>query len=115
LVAQLYIFYSDWSHEQLDKYKHEIQAYVGNSLLRITSDRIMARVQGAKPRTLAEIYKDKESPNHQVIAAHLRLAENVERCLREMEVAEALQHIVDLLKLVRLCISVYRRLTHILS
>jgi methionyl-tRNA synthetase len=90
----------DWSGEQLAKHFKEIQSLLGNFLLRVTSDRIHAAIKGASCMTVEDIFRDKSSPNASVIEAHQELADSVALCLGEMEVADAIGQIVELLRLV---------------
>jgi len=86
------------------KYDYEIQSYVGNFFLRITSDKIMSLVMSAKPRTSNHVFQDPSNnhssdPNRDVVSALLNLGETVKFKLQNMEMGEALQEIVDVLKL----------------
>jgi len=101
---------SDWSQEQLVKYDSEIQSYVGNFFLRVTSAKIMSRVMGLEPRTLDQVFQESsknptDDPNRDVISALLSLAEAVSAKLQNMEVGEALQEIVKVLKLANTAMS----------
>lgn len=92
---------TDWSEEQLKKHVDELQSYVGNFLLRATSDRMAAQIAGTELRTVDAVFADSSfdnSLNREVIAAQRALAGRVGECLKGMEVAEGLQYIVDLLK-----------------
>ena len=88
----------DWSDDQLKKHFKEIQAFLGNTLLRITSKRIEDNVKGATILTLDDILQDKTSPHTSVIEASQALAENVASFLGQMEVADAMAQIVELLR-----------------
>ena len=88
----------DWSDDQLKKHFREIQAFLGNTLLRITSKRIDGNMKGATILTLDDILQDKASPHASVIEASQALAEKVAGFLGQMEVADAMAQIVDLLR-----------------
>jgi hypothetical protein len=62
-----------------------------------------ARIKGAPPLSLAETYKSilyhgPDNPNHDVVTLQLALPWKVASCLRNHEVGDALQHIVDVLR-----------------
>jgi hypothetical protein len=64
---------------------------------------MVARIEGAPPLTLAETYKTilddgSDNPNHAVVTLQLALPWKVASCLRNHEVGDALQHIVDVLR-----------------
>ena len=82
------------------KHFKEIQSLLGNFLLRVTSDRIHAATKGASSMTVEDISRDKSSPNASVIEAQRELADSVAHCLGQMEVADAVGQIVELLRLV---------------
>jgi hypothetical protein len=85
------------------KYDYEIQSYIGNFFLRITSDKMMSLVTPVEPRTLSQIFQDPSNNlnNRDLISALSNLGETVKSKLQNMEMGEALQEIVDVLKLVR--------------
>ena len=106
LTSCRFCFVPDWSSVQLKKYKEEIQSYIGNFLLRVTSDAMTKRIEGAPHRSLAEVFKSvldtsTRNPNQDMIRMQLALPHKVESCLRDHEVGDALQNIVDLLRQVR--------------
>ena len=88
----------DWSDDQLKKHFKEIQAFLGNTLLRITSKCIEDNMKGATILTLDDILQDKTSPHTSVIEASQALAENVASFFGQMEVADAMAQIVELLR-----------------
>jgi methionyl-tRNA synthetase len=69
-------------------------------LLRVTSNRILAAIKGASSMTIEDISRDKSSPNALVIETLQGLPDNVALCLGQMEVADAIGQIVELLRLV---------------
>lgn len=88
----------DWSGDQLKKHFKEIQALLGNTLLRITSKRIADNMKGATTPTLDDILRNKTSPHASVIEASQALAANVASLLGQMEVADAVAQVVELLR-----------------
>ena len=62
----------------------------------------MAPIQNIETRTLANIYKEASTgdPNREVILQMAKLAPKVKSSLIELEIAEALDSIVSLLRLV---------------
>ncbi|KAF8627945.1 hypothetical protein AX17_006098 [Amanita inopinata Kibby_2008] len=88
----------DWSREQLDKHFKEIQSLLGNLLLRITSNRIKAAAEGASQLTLDDVLKDKSSPNALIVELQRALAHDVASSLDQMEIADAVARVVDLLR-----------------
>jgi hypothetical protein len=107
-----YLSVPDWSDVQLNKYRAEIRSYLGNFLLRATSSAIMAPIQKIETRTLENIYKDASTsdPNREVILQMAKLAPKVKSSLLELEVAEALDSIVSLLRLV--CPNIHTSFDH---
>ncbi|KAF8334830.1 tRNA synthetases class I (M)-domain-containing protein [Amanita rubescens] len=85
----------DWSDEQLKKHFKEIRAFLGNTLLRITSERIKDNMKGASVLTLEDILRDTTSPNASIIEASQALAENMASLLEQMEVADAIARVVN--------------------
>ncbi|KIL58972.1 hypothetical protein M378DRAFT_85745 [Amanita muscaria Koide BX008] len=88
----------DWSQGQLDKYFKEIQSLLGNFLLRVTSDRIKSAIKGASSMTLEDIARDKSSPNAPFVESQRALADKLTTCLDQMEVSDAVEHVVELLR-----------------
>ncbi|KAK2465853.1 hypothetical protein APHAL10511_001494 [Amanita phalloides] len=89
----------DWSKVQLNKHSKEIQSLLGNFLLRITSKRIQDAMTGAPPDlTLEDVSRDATSPNSSVIEALHSLADDAGSRLEQMEVADAIEQIVDILR-----------------
>jgi methionyl-tRNA synthetase len=90
----------DWSDEQLDKHRAEIVAYIGNFFMRITSNKIVTNVEKARARSLQDVFDElpNDDPNKITIAMKNALPDKVASCLARLEVANALQEIVDVLK-----------------
>jgi hypothetical protein len=97
----------DWSHEQLLKHSAEIQSYLGNFYLRITSNKMAGLVTSANPRSRQDIFEscllDNSvlQPFKNVIDQQGSLAPDVQQCLDRLQVADALHLIVELLRMVR--------------
>jgi methionyl-tRNA synthetase len=93
---------ADWSEEQLMKHSKEIESYLGNFYLRVTSLHMAHLISIAKPRTLQEVYTTclfggSEDPLSAIVTKQGSLAQEVEDCLERLEVGRALQLIMDLL------------------
>jgi len=92
----------DWSHSQVSKHDKELQALVGNLFMRVTSATMMSRVKEAlhNPDGAAELSEDLRLAFRELSDASAALAGKVKGNLDEMEVADALDSVVDLLRLV---------------
>ncbi len=55
-------------------------------------------MKGASALTLDDILRDKTSPNASIIEASRALAENMANLLEQMEVADAIARVVELLR-----------------
>ncbi|KAF9071105.1 tRNA synthetases class I (M)-domain-containing protein [Rhodocollybia butyracea] len=82
----------DWSHEQLAKHDKELQAVLGNLFMRITSPSITARMSGP-------IQTEPVGRFSLLMAATRGLPDLVSADMDRMEAANALEKIVDLLRL----------------
>ena len=102
----IYLFFVtlDWSEEQIDKHRKEIQSLLGNLFLRITSIAIQTRILSVQPRTLAEISKDEVegSPNRLLLNSLFELPDKFKTSMDNLEVSDALKLIIDVLRMVRL-------------
>jgi methionyl-tRNA synthetase len=90
---------SDWSFEQLEKHSKELQSLLGNYLLRVTSARITATAAAG-----FEDFQAGDVPSH---PSNLELARETEalparvkELMDNLELADALSAILDVLKLV---------------
>lgn len=89
----------DWSHTQLEKHSNQLKSLLGNSLLRIASARIRTRVSDAKAL--------EHSPaSAALLASAHAVAELAEESLSNLEVSEALDHLMELLRLANRTITV---------
>ncbi|KAK7470396.1 methionyl-tRNA synthetase [Stygiomarasmius scandens] len=97
----------DWSHSQVSKHDKELQALVGNLFMRVTSATMMSRVKEALHNSdgAAELSEDLRLAFRELSDASAALAGKVKGNLDEMEVADALDSVVDLLRLANKVLS----------
>ncbi|KIK67088.1 hypothetical protein GYMLUDRAFT_257036 [Collybiopsis luxurians FD-317 M1] len=88
----------DWSHVQVAKHDKELQALLGNLFLRVTSSAITSRM--APECSTAD--KKQFSPLN---AALESLQANVSTYLDKMDVAEALETIINVLRIANKCLT----------
>lgn len=105
----------DWSPEQLTKHSKELQSLLGNYFLRVTSERISAVAQRASSPlpTLTSIANcqpaatesnasetiEEPNPNRSLLLSARALPTQVQKALDNLEVGEALEEIIALLRL----------------
>lgn len=97
----------DWSRPQLEKHSREIQSLLGNYFLRVTSRKIVARAATAPHLSLQEIRRKYEGVNDEFSKALVQLMDlqretpkKVRQEMENLEVAEALQHLIELMRVV---------------
>lgn len=97
----------DWSAEQLEKHGKELQSLVGNYLLRVVSEKIAkAAERGRVGSGEAEgPYVFQHEANAELVREVGALPRKVGECMERLEVAEAVEGVVDVLKLVRISLS----------
>lgn len=91
----------DWSREQLDNHNREIQSLLGNFLLRISSQKIRARFPDGPIDLLSACAQINHIPSLQGVlkATGLLPAKIQAEIETRMNVSDAIEHIVDVLKL----------------
>jgi len=94
----------DWSQSQLEKHSHEIQSLLGNYFLRVTSPKLVERALAAHPLSLDEIQETQQGQFSkaliQLISLQRETAKRVGEKMQNLEVSEALRHLVELMYLV---------------
>jgi len=104
LVFQIYPTIPDWSQSQLEKHRHEIQSLLGNYFLRVTSPKLVERALAAHPLSLDEIQEAQQGQFSkaliQLISLQRDTAKKVGEKMQNLEVSEALRHLVELMHLV---------------
>jgi len=109
VYGQLFFKYTypttlDWSQSQLEKHSHEIQSLLGNYFLRVTSPKLIERALAAHPLSLDEIQETQEGQFSealvQLISLQRETAKRVGEKMQNLEVSEALRHLVGLMHLV---------------
>ncbi|THV08315.1 hypothetical protein K435DRAFT_832837 [Dendrothele bispora CBS 962.96] len=97
----------DWSHIQVSKHDKELQALVGNLFMRVTSATMMSRVKEAleNPEGSTELPEDLRTAFRELSDASAVLGSKVQESMDEMEVADALDSIVELLRLANKVLS----------
>ncbi|TFK37039.1 tRNA synthetases class I (M)-domain-containing protein [Crucibulum laeve] len=89
----------DWSESQLTKHSKELQSLLGNYFMRVTSKRLLATLSSAAPVSLADIAADSDSPNATLLTAARTLSSGVQTSFERLELSEALEKIIELLRL----------------
>jgi len=89
----------DWSDVQLAKHDKQLQTLLGNLFLRITSPTISAVV--SSPECASAASTEALTLFKPLRDARLGLSDAVSECMDNLEVADALDHVVILLELVR--------------
>jgi len=71
--------------------------------MRVTSDTMIAHLKKAPVQTLTDIYTNSPSGNlnRELIVRLMELSPKVESCFRDLEIGEALDSVMGVLKLVR--------------
>jgi len=99
-----YLTTPDWSQSQLEKHSHEIQSLLGNYFLRVTSPKLVERALAAHPLSLDEIQETQQGQFSkaliQLISLQRETAKRVGEKMQNLEVSEALRHLVELMYLV---------------
>ncbi|KAE9401572.1 hypothetical protein BT96DRAFT_880158 [Gymnopus androsaceus JB14] len=88
----------DWSHVQVAKHDKELQAVLGNLFMRITSPAIASRMATESSQSDKELFVP-------LIEASNALPAVVSNYLDKMNVADALEAIVDVLRLANKCLT----------
>ncbi|KAJ4468206.1 tRNA synthetases class I (M)-domain-containing protein [Lentinula aciculospora] len=88
----------DWSHAQVAKHDKELQAVLGNLLMRITSPAIISRMS---PECSAS-HRETFAP---LVEASKALSARVSGHMDKVNVADALEAIVDVLRLANKCLT----------
>ncbi len=86
--------FTDWSHVQVAKHDKELQALLGNLFMRITSSAITSRMATESSLSNNELFAP-------LAKATEDLPSVVAGFLDQMEVADALESIMDMLRIVR--------------
>lgn len=100
---------SDWSKPQLEKHSREIQSMLGNYFLRVTSPKLVARATTATPHlSLRNIRKRYAVRDDELSKSLIQLMDlqrdtplKVKQEMENLEIAEALQHLTELMRVVR--------------
>ncbi|KAG6853220.1 hypothetical protein C0991_005887 [Blastosporella zonata] len=101
---------TDWSSTQLEKHDHEIQAQLGNLLMRITSQKIAIRANGAPPLSLLSIHNElqthsPQSPIYALLDAIKALPPAMHGMMDALELGEVLDRIMDVLRVANKAIN----------
>lgn len=98
----------DWSKPQLEKYSREIQSMLGNYFLRVTSPKLVACAATAPHLSLKNIRKHYAVKDDESSKALIQLMDlqyetplKVKQEMEKLEIAEALQHLTELMRVVR--------------
>jgi methionyl-tRNA synthetase len=103
---------ADWNQEQLEKHSREIQSYLGNFYLRITSTKILSLVAEATPPASTKILLESLSLENRALFSRLMtLASDVQSSLDMLEIGQALQQIMDIL--IEVCNSLVHSYTYL--
>ncbi|KAL0067063.1 methionyl-tRNA synthetase [Marasmius tenuissimus] len=93
----------DWSHDQLSKHDKELQSLLGNLFLRVTSPKIRGpAVSTIEESSLNGLLKEptpEQSRWRELVSASATMSTKVGSAMEELRMAEALEEIVDVLKL----------------
>ncbi|KAJ8092629.1 methionyl-tRNA synthetase [Marasmius tenuissimus] len=93
----------DWSHDQLSKHDKELQSLLGNLFLRVTSPKIRGpAVSTIEESSLNGLLKEptpEQGRWRELISASATMSTKVGNAMEELRMAEALEEIVDVLKL----------------
>ncbi|KAG6918209.1 hypothetical protein DXG01_015802 [Tephrocybe rancida] len=101
---------TDWSRTQLEKHDREIQAQLGNLLMRITSPKIAARANTAPPLSLSTIEaelraRNPESPILALLDTTKSMGPKMRLTMEQLELGEALDGIMDVLRMANKAIN----------
>lgn len=124
VYGQLFFKYTypttpDWSQSQLEKHSYEIQSLLGNYFLRVTSPKLVQRALAAHPLSLDEIQETHEGQFSkalvQLISLQRETAKRAGEKMQNLEVSEALRHLVELMHVVCRSSTLTTQMFHQLS
>jgi methionyl-tRNA synthetase len=98
----------DWSKSQLEKHSREIQSMLGNYFLRVTSPKLVERAASTPHLSLKKIREHYKGRDDELSTALIQLMDlqratpnKVRQEIENLEVADALQHLIELMRVVR--------------